>query len=171
MSDDWKDEAFAAYVANLKRQDAIEKQRRKERGEIEIILEQAADEPPISDKETQQQLSQFGIGLRTENLHFSQRALALDAVDAHGYPLAEFVLKDLGVPAVTAVATLAGVWINARLGRKVRVKAGEIEAEASTVEEAERLLAIAVKAAASSRTALSAPPADGPDGGSDEDNC
>jgi len=36
-----------------------------------------------------------------------------------------------------------GVWLQARSGRRVRLKVGEIEVEAQTVEEVERLLACA----------------------------
>ena len=42
------------------------------------------------------------------------------------------------------MAAVAGAWAQARFGRKVRLKVGDIEAEASTAEEIERLLANAV---------------------------
>lgn len=39
------------------------------------------------------------------------------------------------------LGTAIGAWLHARYGRKVRLKIGEIEAEAQTVEEVETLLA------------------------------
>jgi hypothetical protein len=47
-------------------------------------------------------------------------------------------LTPLVIPVLTAGA---GAWAQAHFGRKVRLKVGDIEAEASTTEEIERLLA------------------------------
>ena len=41
-------------------------------------------------------------------------------------------------PVVTAAA---GAWLHAKYGRKVRLKIGDIEAEAQSVEEVEKLIA------------------------------
>ena len=75
-------------------------------------------------------------------LPYNQSALALDAVDAHGFPLPEFVvaMKVLGPPAITAIAGYAVAWIQGRSGRRVRIKIGEIEAEGRTIEEVTQLL-------------------------------
>jgi hypothetical protein len=66
----------------------------------------------------------------------------MDAVDAHGFPLPEFIvaMKTLGPPVITALAGYAAAWVQARNGRKVRIRIGEIEAEARTVAEIEKLL-------------------------------
>ena len=49
------------------------------------------------------------------------------------------------LPYVTALATplaaALGAWLKERYGRKVRLKVGDVEAEASTAEEVEKLLA------------------------------
>ncbi|HYI38989.1 MAG TPA: hypothetical protein VE053_01585 [Allosphingosinicella sp.] len=45
-------------------------------------------------------------------------------------------LSALGTP----LGTLFGVWIAAKLGRKVRIKVGDIEVEAGTMKEVEHLL-------------------------------
>ena len=41
---------------------------------------------------------------------------------------------------ITPLATALGVWLHAHYGRKVRLKVGDIEAEAQTREEVEKLL-------------------------------
>jgi hypothetical protein len=38
------------------------------------------------------------------------------------------------------IGGVAGAWFHARYGRKVRLKVGELEAEAQTIEEVEKLL-------------------------------
>jgi hypothetical protein len=43
----------------------------------------------------------------------------------------------MAAPAATA---LIGAWLQARHGRKVRLKVGDVEAEAATVQEVEQLL-------------------------------
>ncbi|SAL85764.1 hypothetical protein AWB68_07796 [Caballeronia choica] len=66
--------------------------------------------------------------------------MAFDSATVTGYPLAEFIIKELGPNLITALAAAAGVWISGRSGRKVRLKVGDIEAEARTIEEVEQLL-------------------------------
>jgi len=111
---------------------------------IELRLKRGPADPPENDPTFQAELNDFTEALRDSGVAYSQRGMAFDSADAHGYPLAEFVIKELGVPAIGALAALSGAWIAARLGRKVRVKAGEIEVEAHTEEEVQRLLDRAV---------------------------
>ena len=54
--------------------------------------------------------------------------------------LGEFLAKSFHPSAVTGLAGLIDAWRQARLGRKVRIKIGHIEVEASTLEEVEHLL-------------------------------
>jgi hypothetical protein len=49
-------------------------------------------------------------------------------------------IKTLGPPAITAVAGYAIAWVQARMGRKVRIRIGEFEAEARTLTEIKALL-------------------------------
>ncbi len=122
-----------------------EKKRRMETGEVEIELERASDDPPIPDPSFQQELETFGGALGAAGIVYSQRAIALDAVDAHGYPLAEFVIRTLGPPAIGVVTAAVTGWLAGRAGRKVRLKFGDVEAEARTPEEVERLLKLATE--------------------------
>jgi hypothetical protein len=88
----------------------------------------------------QEELAEFSNSLRTTGLAFSQRARAFDAAGATGYSLAEFAIKSLGPAIISAVAALCGAWTQARNGRKVRIKIGDVEAEGRTIEEIECLL-------------------------------
>lgn len=139
---DWKEEAYANYLANLVRQDALHRQRLAERGEVSIELVAAEDDAPPASEEFQAGLSAFGTALKDNGVTYGQMAIAMDSVDAHGYPLGEFIasLKSFGGPAITAAAAAAGAWAQARYGRKVRLKIGELEAEGRSVEEVEKLL-------------------------------
>ena len=48
-------------------------------------------------------------------------------------------------PYIAAIAGVVGAWLHAKYGRKARLKIGDVEAEAQTVEEVERLLAHALE--------------------------
>ena len=50
------------------------------------------------------------------------------------------LLIEHGKIALPALAGILGVWLHARYGRKVPLKIGDIEAEAQTAEEVEKLL-------------------------------
>ncbi len=56
--------------------------------------------------------------------------------------LGEFILKLVGAGGL-GLGTVIGAWLQAKYGRKVRLKVGETEAEAQTVEEAGTLLKLA----------------------------
>ena len=66
----------------------------------------------------------------------------MDSIDGLGYPLPEFILaiKDLGPPAIAALAAAGGAWVQARYGRKMRLKIGDVEAEGRTLKEIQSLL-------------------------------
>ena len=106
----------------------MHRQRLAERGEVSIELVAAEDDAPPASEEFQAGLSGFGAALKDNGVTFGQMAIAMDSVDAHGYPLGEFIaaLKTLGGPAIGAVAVAAGAWVQAHYGRKVRLKIGEL---------------------------------------------
>jgi hypothetical protein len=53
--------------------------------------------------------------------------------------LEDFTVKVI-TPIMGVLAAAIGAWLHARYGRKVRLKIGEVEAEAQTVEEVEKPL-------------------------------
>jgi hypothetical protein len=77
-------------------------------------------------------------GAKSQSIVFMQ-----DDAEAGMTHLGEVVVK-LAPAAMTAIGAVAGAWLQARYGRKVRIKYrdahGDVEAEASTPKEVERLL-------------------------------
>jgi len=108
--------------------------------EITLELCPAADEPPVHAPELRAEVDEFSRALRLTGATFSQLIISLHAVDAFDYPSASFLITTLAPPALTAVAGIAGAWIHARAGRKIRLRVGAVEVEASTTKEIEQLL-------------------------------
>ena len=133
---------FQMFLESQACTEALINQRRFEEGNFTINLVKAESETGGGDASFQEELSRFGASLHAGGLPFSQMALALDAVDAHGFPLPEFIIamKVLGPPAITAIAGYAVAWVQGRNGRKIRIRIGEIEAEGRTIEEITQLL-------------------------------
>ncbi|RRA02547.1 hypothetical protein [Burkholderia cepacia] len=108
--------------------------------EIEILLKRAPDDPAERDPAFQDELRVFSSTLHSAGIRYSQRAMAFDSATAVGYPLAEFIIKELGPAAIGVIGTAVGAWVSGRSGRKVRLKIGDIEAEGRTIEEITQLL-------------------------------
>jgi hypothetical protein len=107
---------------------------------IEIVLGRAPEDAPERDPKIQEEFRAFSSSLHDAGITFSQRAIAFDSADALGYPIGQFAIQlaQTGVPA--ALAAGVGAWLHARYGRKVRVKFDNIEVEARTPEEVEKVL-------------------------------
>ncbi|WP_233875031.1 hypothetical protein [Paraburkholderia adhaesiva] len=111
--------------------------------EIEIRLKRAPDDPPERDTTFQSELRTFASALRSAGVDYRQWAMTFDSVAAQGYPLAQYTIpaiQYLGPAALSALTAAITVWVQGRSGRKVRLKVGDIEAEARTVEEVKQLL-------------------------------
>lgn len=90
---------------------------------------------------------EFRTILKEQDIKYSERMFFRDSVDSGGITLlGEFTIlaKVLGPVAIGAI----GHWVVAKQGRKVRVKMGDIEAEAASVEEVKELLALVHKQSA-----------------------
>ena len=87
---------------------------------VRIVLTRASDDPKVNERSFQEELGSFGAALRSAGVKYTARGMAFDSVDALGYQLPEFYVF-LG-SSITAVAALCGAWIQARYGRKVRIK-------------------------------------------------
>lgn len=143
LTPEQQEELQRMFAANYARQEAMNAERRKREGEVELCLERAADDPQPNDTQFQQELSAFSASLHAAGHRLPQRAIAFDAVDGGGYPLPEFVitLQTVLQPAVIAsISGLCGAWLQAHYGRKVRLKIGDIEAEGRSEKEVAALL-------------------------------
>ena len=49
------------------------------------------------------------------------------------------LITALGPPAIAAFAAIAGAWLQAKYGKRARLRVGDVEAEARTAQEVERL--------------------------------
>jgi hypothetical protein len=144
MTPEQREELEKQFAANRTLQAALTSKQRLEAGEITFELVRAPDDPPVYDDTIQSELSAFSKALRAGGVSYSQLAIAMDAVDATGYPLAEFIIRTLGPPAIALVTGAVTGWLAGRGGRKARVKIGDIEAEAQTPLEVEDLLKKAI---------------------------
>ena len=117
--------------------------------DVEVELIPAPDDPEVSSPEYQAGLTALTAPLHAAGIRFTQRAIAYDSVDVHGFPLGEFVVP-LATVAGSVFGTAIVAWLQGRAGRKVRLKVGDIEAEARTTEEIEQLLAKAAELKAKS---------------------
>lgn len=69
----------------------------------------------------------------------TQRAMAMDSIDATGWPLGEYAFKLAGIMIPTITAGVVA-YISGRAGRKVKIKFADIEIEASSIEQVEAAL-------------------------------
>jgi hypothetical protein len=142
MTHEQMDEMEKIFAASMSRNEVLTRKQRFEAGKFSMELARANDDPPENDPVFQKELSTFGASLRAAGVPYSQTAIAFDAVDGGGYPQPEFILAItlLATPAITALAKAAAAWVQARNGRKMRLKIGDIEAEGRSIKEIEELL-------------------------------
>lgn len=113
---------------------------------LTLSLIGAPDDGDEQNEAYQNELRRIERGLRDTGAQIAPQAIFRKNASASAILTGDFliVVQTLG-PAFTYL----GVWIQSRLGRKVRIKIGDIEVEAATAQEAERLLerARAIRAA------------------------
>jgi hypothetical protein len=97
---------------------------------FELFLIKSKEDGDIFSSEYQKELSEFSKGAHAD----SQICFAMDSAVGGGGPLGEFIFNN-AVPLITALTTVACVWIKARSGRKIRIKIKDTEIEANSVEE------------------------------------
>ncbi len=103
----------------------------------------ALDDPPLSNPEYQKLLGNVYDTLRSQGVQVSARYYVHDAADGGGGLAGEFIIVFTNVS--TIIAGVAGAWIQAKYGRKLRVKFGDIEVEAPTLEQLEKALQLIEK--------------------------
>ena len=112
--------------------------------ELKLTFIPSPDDPRPSDTRYQEELGRFEQTITSQGLEVS----ALFEFRESASPgfispyMGEFYIK-LASLAATTIGVLGmaiSTWLRARYGRKVRLKIGEIEAEAQSLEDVERLL-------------------------------
>lgn len=139
------EELFAAMAERYRKEE--ERWRRDNPGKVRFYLEHAPDEPPTFSEGGQSALWPVATALREHHIDADMPVMALDSVDAHGGYTGEIVVL---LQAVGPVLTgILGAWLQSKVGRKVRLKVGDVEVEAKTVKEVDQLLERAQKLQAS----------------------
>jgi hypothetical protein len=112
--------------------------------ELDLTLIPAPNDPPIRSPDYQAELRQFEQGLHSNGLEVSStielREAWIPELISPPY-LGDFTIK-LAAIFGPILGTAIGAWLQARIGRRVRLRVGPdgFEAEARTIEEVERLL-------------------------------
>ena len=138
---DWKEQAFAKYLAQQKRNEAAERVRLAERGEIsfELLLSEYDD---LTGGDVRVELDKISATLKSEGVSYSQTVMAIDSADAVGGPLPEYIilLKTLGPSAIAAIATVVAALILRKPATKARLRIGDVEAEMGSFDEVKEAL-------------------------------
>jgi hypothetical protein len=106
-----------------------------------LTLVAAPDDPSLNDPSYQRGLIEVVDELTHQGVEVSSHIALREAVGSTASYFGEFGIR-LAVALVPALCAAVGAWLHARYGRKVRVKIGEkeIEAEAQTIGDVEKLL-------------------------------
>ena len=112
---------------------------------LSLVLSPASDDPPWQSPEYQRELRDFAEAVRKHGLEVSPRVRVQDAIDGGMWLVGEFAVNLAQTSVPTAIAAAVGAWLHARCGRKARLKIGDVEAEAQSVEEVAQLLKLAEK--------------------------
>ena len=106
--------------------------------EIKFILKRSPEDGPQFSRDHQASIGEVFTAFHNEGIKIQATAFAMDAVDAVGGATGEFLAfaKVLGPATIAAL----GGWLAGRNGRKVKIKVGEIEAEANSVKELDEVL-------------------------------
>jgi hypothetical protein len=105
-----------------------------ERQEIRLILIPAPHDPPSSSPEYEKELVGLVQSLQAQGAEVSSQIAWSEAAEG-----AALTVK-LAAVAGPALGGILGAWLHAKYGRKVRLKIGDIEAEAQTEEQVQKLL-------------------------------
>jgi len=99
-----------------------------------------AGEKCCVDPGARQEANEFGKSFSSQGIEVEAGGTPRNWLPAGAEFLGDFLIKF--APTVGPVlAAAGGAWLHAKYGRKIRLKIGDIEAEAQTVEEVEKLLA------------------------------
>lgn len=107
--------------------------------DAEIVLVAAPSDPRQNHPAYLEDVATFSKTLNATGVNYNQRGMAFDSAEGLGYPLGQYIVE-FGPIAVAAISGPITAWLSAKLGRKVRIKFGDTEAEARNVDELMKLL-------------------------------
>lgn len=107
---------------------------------MKVVLCRAPDEQKQFGDAIQRDISAVIDALRADGVQVSATWFAMDAVDAGGGTTGALSL--LGPLGIAAIGAFAG-WLKGRSGRTVKLKVGDVEGEAHSVEELKDVFALA----------------------------
>ena len=104
---------------------------RKERGDnkLQISLIPASDDAPTFSPEGQAELRRFSEQVRDDGIKVQSFGMALDAVDAQGGAIGEYLIEFVQAGGLAVLATAIVSWLRARYGRKVKLRFGKDRVE------------------------------------------
>jgi len=111
-----------------------------EEKEFVLTLVPSANDPPVLDSQYQKELESFKKSLLALGLEVHFTMELRESMGGGGGLLGEFLIKIAPIIGSGGLFGLLGAWLQAKYGRKVRVKFGDTEAEARSVEEIRALL-------------------------------
>jgi hypothetical protein len=115
---------------------------------LSLSLISAETDPPLHSLEYQQGLEELATTLGAQGTKVSSLVELEESAGSTGTPLLGTFTIELAKaagPTLAAVGVAVAAWLQGRYGRKARLKIGDIEAEARTVEEVTELIARAKK--------------------------
>lgn len=141
MTRDWKQESLDAMAAKRAEEEAA--WRRDNVGKIRFYLLNASDDPPTFSAEGQVPLRTVMAAFKENEIEVDTPFMTLDSVDVVGGYTGEIaVLANAFGPVLVGIL---GAWLQSKTGRKVRLKDGDVEIEAQTVEDVGKLLEMAAE--------------------------
>jgi hypothetical protein len=134
--EEWKKEAYEAYVARRKAHEAEQSEIRRQAGQVAIWLDRSPDDAETFTKDHQAELREvLNPILRDKRLEVDAPFLALDAADAVSGYTGQLIIALASIPAITKVLV---AWIQRKPGRKIRVEfhpSGKVKTVEAQTEE------------------------------------
>lgn len=108
--------------------------------EIDIRLLPNANEGSIREAAIQQDFHRIRSGISAEGLPIEVQSYSEKSADGATWLIGEFIVPIMA--ASSAMWMLIGTWLQAKHGRRMRLKIGDVEAEATSIEEVQSLMKI-----------------------------
>jgi hypothetical protein len=108
--------------------------------ELKITMIPALEDPDNESPAYQGDLAEFAKSLKKAGVEYEAKPGKLLLTDTSPFIYAGTFVIGMITGLSPILVNFVAAWLHGRSGRKVRLKVGEIEAEAQTVEEVEKLL-------------------------------